>query len=351
MLVMRSRVLLLSAALIAFSFDARAVDGKPSATAPAASGMDVTTRTRALFRKGLAAYNSGRVEAARRLFLEAWTLRQSADVAMQLAQTEMDLGLYVDAAEHLDFALNNFTPSINERMRSIAKQAHVEVLRRVTRLRVSVNQDGADVLVNGRMIGRSPLPGPIYAEAGNCVAQAVMGADVAVRTLSAEPGKEISVHLVLPSLAPAPSATPTTDAQRIEGPQPSAPTHDSTRSAVPLVLGGTLAIVGVAMGVGLKLAANADENEANRLAANLGSSGCDGTGADSALCRASSDARQKAARESDWSTASLVFGSAALVATAAYWFWPRKAKDQSSRPVVSGCLAPGAAGLGLWGSF
>jgi hypothetical protein len=259
----------------------------------------------------------------------------------------------VQAAGHLDYAMRNFTPSINEKMRNIARQAHAEALRHVTRLNVKVNQNGSEIFLNGRVVGRSPLPEVLYAEPGDCVVEARLGASAASQTLSAEPGAEIPVDLVLEVRATGRDTT-RNDFGPIRGnaqPSPYSAERSPRSSLVPVALGGTLAVVGFATGIGLRLAAEADEDQAKRLAATVGVGGCRGTNGDSANCRALSDSLKSSDTESNWSTACLVIGSAAAVATAVYWFWPRKTSTSSSRPEVSASVAAGQATLLISGGF
>ena len=312
------------------------------------TGTSMQTRT--LFREGLASYNAGQVETARQLFLTAWTIQPSADVAMELAQTEMDLGKYVDAAEHLDYALRNFTPSINEMMRSIARQAYTDVLRRVAKLNVTVNQDGAEVLLNSRVIGKTPLPGSLYAEAGSCVVQARWGTSSATETLLAEPGQELPVILALQ-----PSGGPASDlrsAQEPHQPEPSLTSAAAHKSLVPVIVGGAITMLALATGVGLRIASDSEANNAQRISSGLGIEGCIGTNANSSTCIALHDSLRKSDRERNWSTAGFVVGSTAILSTAVYWFWPRRQDAAAASGFrVSGNLSANAGGVALVGAF
>lgn len=312
------------------------------------TGTSMQTRT--LFRKGLASYNAGQVETARQLFLTAWAIQPSADVAMELAQTEMDLGKYVDAAEHLDFALRNFTPSINDKMRNIARQAYTDVLRRVAKLNVTVNQDGAEVLINNRLVGKTPLPGSLYAEAGNCVVQAKWGTSSASKTLLAEPGKELPVILALQ-----PAAGSVSDLTMTQGAPHSEPLLTSAvpqTSLVPVIVGGAITVLGLATGVGLRIASDSETNNAQKISSGLGVEGCAGANVNSSTCTALHDSLRKSDRERNWSTACFVVGSAALLGTAAYWFWPRKHEAaRTSGFRVSGTLSTNSGGVAVVGGF
>src|SRR6478735_656018 len=57
-------------------------------------------RANQLFKKGKVAFNAGKYNDALRIYTEAWSLKQSPDIAANLAQTESELGQHRDAAEH-----------------------------------------------------------------------------------------------------------------------------------------------------------------------------------------------------------------------------------------------------------
>src|SRR5882724_9639583 len=61
-------------------------------------------RANVLFKKGKLAYNDGKYVDALRIYGEAWHLKQSPDIAANLAQAQADLGKHRDAAEHYAFA-------------------------------------------------------------------------------------------------------------------------------------------------------------------------------------------------------------------------------------------------------
>src|SRR5688572_27311971 len=60
-------------------------------------------RANLLFKKGKVAFNAGKFNDALRIYSEAWSLKQSPDIAANLAQTESELGQHRNAAEHFAF--------------------------------------------------------------------------------------------------------------------------------------------------------------------------------------------------------------------------------------------------------
>ncbi len=324
----------------------------PSAAQPSKStesaATDKSAQSRALFRKGLAAYESGQLEEAHQLFLQVWSIQPSSDVAMELAQTEMDLGQYALAAEHLEYAQRNFTPSINDKMRNIAKQAYADALKRVGKLRILVNQDGAELFVNGRSVGKSPLPQPVYVDPGSCSVEARLGADKDTQSAMTEIGKEVTVALALHPTQTAPVPVPVPKTEPVTHSPPLTQPPGSERSYVPLIVGGAVAVVGIGAGIGLRLTSNSDDSQAKTMLANVGAGGCSNPALNQSECAALSDKLKSADHERNGSTAGFVVGGAVLVGAAIYWFWPR---SESSALRVDGGVGQGIGTIMLKGTL
>ncbi len=317
--------LLHHAALAGLLLTSELATAQPSKTTESATS-DATTQTRELFRKGLAAYNDGQIEEARKLFLQAWAIRPSADVAMELAQSEMALGKYADAAEHLDYALHNFTPSINEKMRNVARQAYADVVKHVGKLNIAVNQDDAEVIVNGRVVGKSPLNGPVYADIGQCSVEAKAAGASASQTVYVNAEKEFPVRLVLqvaPKVEPA-TAPPPVEQQVVQNPPKvfERPPTES-RSIVPVIVGGAVFAVGIAGVVGFKLAEISNDNKADELGRVVGTNGCGRGSLYPNECSVIADAAKTHDRDTKYQVAGLVLAGTAAAVTSLYWFWPR----------------------------
>src|SRR4051812_47809567 len=68
----------------------------PTPTKSTADASDDNAKVRSLFRRAAAASEAGKYEEARDLLLDAWTIRQTYDVASSLAQVEIQLKHYRD---------------------------------------------------------------------------------------------------------------------------------------------------------------------------------------------------------------------------------------------------------------
>lgn len=168
----------------------------PSQTSNAAA-TDENTRLQALFRKGVTAYEAGKDNEAVKILSEAWAIRQTYDIAGALAQTEISLKHYRDAAEHLDFGLKHFVPGDSEQTLQQMRTAFAEVKTHVATLKISVDRVGAEVLVDARSVGVAPLSGSAFAEPGAHTIEARLAGDKVSQVLSVESGHEYPVSLRL----------------------------------------------------------------------------------------------------------------------------------------------------------
>ncbi len=110
------------------------------------------------FRRGKALLQEGQRHQAYEQYLEAWKLKQTFDTAANLGNIELELGMSSDAAEHLAFSLRSYavtgtTKEQIDRIKSVFAQARALVIA----VSIHTNVDGAEVLVDGRTIGRSPV--------------------------------------------------------------------------------------------------------------------------------------------------------------------------------------------------
>jgi hypothetical protein len=175
------------------------------------------------YKEGLRAAKRGQWERAHEAFLAAWRIQAHPRVAAELGRTEIELGMHLEAAEHLAFSLRegaDATPAEREEADTLWREArsHVGILR------VRVEGKGANVLVDGRSVGYAPLERSIFVEPGQRVIEAHGPGSLRVtRMLKVKAGAAADVHLVpapprapvaLP--APAPPAEPDPDIGTIQ---------------------------------------------------------------------------------------------------------------------------------------
>ncbi len=320
------------------------------------SSADENARARELFRQGAAAMKEGKFQDARKALQQVWIIRQSYDVAAILGQVELELKAYRDAAEHLDFALRNLAPRESAETLANIKTGLVSAKQHVGELRLTVNEARVPITLDGKDVGSSPLASSIFVEPGSHVVRAQLSSDrVASQTIQAVSGNAYTVELTLPVES---ASTPIAPSSGLgEPPHPPArPDNVSDApSIVPVVVGGSIVLAGLGLGIGYRVAASSKFDDLQALQEKNGPNGCNTGAAASADCDAAKSAGESVDVRRNISTASFVVAGAALVGTAVYWLWPRSSTEAAAarRPIfsVSGAPAPHGGSLFVSGSF
>jgi tetratricopeptide (TPR) repeat protein len=119
----------------------------------------------ALYNAGVAAANKKQWEKACDLFTQAFAREPNPQIAANLGNAELRAGRMRLAAEHLDYFL--------QEDKEADKQARLEIqtlrdqaAKHVVMVQVIVDHDGADVVVDGIVRGKSPLKGSVFLEPG-----------------------------------------------------------------------------------------------------------------------------------------------------------------------------------------
>jgi tetratricopeptide (TPR) repeat protein len=250
--------------LVALNFATpRAVAGEPAADAPTVDSS-VAREAKELTRSGIAHYRAGNLEKARADFARAWALKPSVELAAGLAEVEMKLERYADAAEHWAYYLQNLPPDRTE-----AEYQLAECRKHLGSVRVAVDTDGALVLLDGKVLGAAPLRVDVWVTPGTHAFEAkVPGRAPAVQRVGIGAGEAQMVTLVLGAESrPREQTSPPAAAGNTER-SSDAPKRSAAKTAT-LVTGGALALVGVGVGVGFTLKSNAAAKDAVSLRSEL----------------------------------------------------------------------------------
>jgi hypothetical protein len=159
-----------------------------------------------LFHKGGVAFDAGKMDQAYPLLKAAWALKQTHDIAGNLAQVELALGKYRDAAEHIAYALAHFPPSIQSDRRDKMKKALDEIRPKLGVLTIKINRPEATVSVDGKAIGVSPIAAEVFVEPGAHTVKAELKGSPAVEA-AVQVGKGASQEVTL-TLEQAEGVTP-----------------------------------------------------------------------------------------------------------------------------------------------
>ncbi|HEY1957061.1 MAG TPA: PEGA domain-containing protein [Polyangiaceae bacterium] len=136
----------------------------PSAISTTVFAQDdaVTKAARARFQEGVSDFDRGDFEAARAAFLEAYALKQHPAVLLNLAQSCLKSGHYLDAAKYFQKYLND--PQGDKK--ADANKGLSDARAKLGRLDVSA-PPGSDVTVDAENVGKAPLSEAVDVEAGN----------------------------------------------------------------------------------------------------------------------------------------------------------------------------------------
>lgn len=187
---------------------------------------DVAQRADALFSKGKALYASGKTREAYETLSAAWGSKKSYDIAANLGSAELTLAMYRDAAEHFSYALRTFPATGNKKQLAATKQLFEKARAHVGGLTIKVSVDGAEVFVDGKSIGHSPIQDQIFVDAGERAIEAKLaGYEPSTQTVKLANGGSQAIVVTLAPTAPPPVAS--------ASPLPSAMASASAAPALP----------------------------------------------------------------------------------------------------------------------
>src|SRR6478735_10958853 len=203
-------------------------------------------RANQLFKKGKVAFNAGKYNDALRIYTEAWSLKQSPDIAANLAQTESELGQHRDAAEHFSFALDHLLPSSTDEQKQALAEGLAQEKKEIGTLRVTLEPSDSVLTIDGVRISVPPS-GDVFLEPGeHAVSVNHEDCEPSQQTVRISRGASQVLWIKLTASAgthrAADGATQPTDVTPPSG-------SHSHRSIVPAVIGGGLVVAGAAVGV------------------------------------------------------------------------------------------------------
>ena len=115
--------------------------------------------------KGNAEYAQKHWEAARDYYLKSWDIKHHYTIAANLADVEMKLGHYSEAAGYLKYVLGN-VPDGKRNDRKAAEEQLLECKNHLTVVRITTDVTDATVFVDGRNVGQTPLQEELLLEPG-----------------------------------------------------------------------------------------------------------------------------------------------------------------------------------------
>lgn len=236
------------AVALALPFAVTSLSAKPALAQPKEPLKDKASLDEAKdrFKRGLALYKEGSLDAALVEFSRAYDLSPSWKILYNIAVVHRDQRNYVEALG----AFERFLAGGGKQIDAAKKKevdAEIDQLRKfVGKLVIAVNVAGAEVRVDDQLVGKAPLAGPIAVNAGKRrVSATAEGRTAASELVTVAGGDEVKVTLSLaepPKAEPvvlAPAAPPPQEPARAPEPPPSRMT---TLSYVGFGAAGALAI-------------------------------------------------------------------------------------------------------------
>jgi hypothetical protein len=221
---------------------------------PARASADPQSEARAHFRTGRRLFDHDHPAEARAEFEAAYAALPNARVLANIAACYAAEGQRVDAVRTYRRFLREAT-DVPAPARRAAQTELAELRESVGDLVLSIEPDGAEVLVDGVSQGTSPIADPIALEPGvHEVVVRAEGREEFTRRLSVYAGREANLSVVLPEPGAEPASTPPSP-EPAPAPMPAPVERSTDESSVPplvwLGVGVTTALVvgGVITGV------------------------------------------------------------------------------------------------------
>lgn len=314
--------------------------GATSAPAAAADPVKTTSpadaaMARRHYEDGVAAAAAKEWQKAQLAFAEAWRLKQHWQIAVNLGQAELKMGMHRDAAEHLAYYLREATELHADDVKQ-ANRLLDEAKAKVGTMKLNVAPKGAQVFVDGKLAGTAPFAHEIYVEPGW---HAVEGRNAEVKELrqvEAPIGQAIEVRLGVGVPDPLPTKSSTS---------PGKAGADTLRLAVA-ASGGTLALVNLVVGAVTAGVSSSKSGEQDKLCKPQ----CPASPSVRAAWNQLEGERVGAA---NGSVAAFVIAglAAAGTVTAFVLMRPKPARARAPVPIETLQVAPTAGGVIISGSF
>jgi hypothetical protein len=336
-----------------------------SATSSAPRELDKSdeAKIRESMRTGATEYRKSNLEGARQAFATAWEIMPRPEIAAALADVEMKLGRYRDAAAHWDYYLRSEPTD-----RADAAARLDECRSHLAAVRLELDPAGAELEVDGAPVPTNGRGETVWLDPGaHTFAARYEGRAPLVKRLELTAGQDVRLDLVLVPASTTPSAVPVAARSPVVPTQASGLPTDSSRNGLKprtiVVIGGaTLTAVAAGLG-GWFLLKRADatsahdqllrEVEQENPQGALTSSACVDGPQRPAKCTALSSKTDELDRHGNWALGSFigagVLGAATVVT---YMLWPGAEERTEARvPVVAPFSERGAHGVQLRMAF
>jgi tetratricopeptide (TPR) repeat protein len=234
--------------------------GLPSGFSPSARADEARDAAHEHFDRALAASNAQRFGEAAEEFQKAYELWPDYKVLYNIGRVRIALGQPVEVVDAFEAYLTKGGAEITDERRDEVRKEIEAQQSRIATLTVETSAEGADLRLDGRLVGHSPLPGPLRVAAGKHTLEALLpDRPTQVRELDLAGGAATEVTLNLPPrpalAAPVPASTRVPATSLLGAPSEAA----RKRRTMGYVVGGVgvvALLAGAAVAVESALAAN-----------------------------------------------------------------------------------------------
>lgn len=304
-----------------------------SAAVPAPVASDaLTDQARELHTKGVELFQKGEFEKARAAFLAAWALKKHPQIASNLGAAENQVGKYKDAAEHFAWFLREAGARADPNEKKIVETLFAKAKLEIATIKLTVSEPGAEVRVDGALVGKSPLADPLFLEPGAHTIEARKdGFESSSQTVTASKGMNETRAITLTNKA----------------------SGGGQNSIVPVIALGGAAVVVAGVSVGLFVASSDKGNAALQVSDEIlgaGRSCVAGAGNYDSRCASIASEASTADTMNRAGIGTMIGAGALALGAGAYWmFVVREPKKQSAQVVPF--ASPQAGGVIVRGTF
>ncbi len=174
---------------------------QPAGSAQPSDAVKAVARQR--YEEGVKAYDSGKFEDARLAFSQAHQLTGAPGILLNLGLAEVKTNRPIEGGNHLFQFLREYKEASPEQKAS-AIQSIEECKKKVGLVSINVDSPGADVSVDGTLVGKSPLPDPVFVPEGARTIVATLGGKNAMAKVDAKRGQVTQATVNFNTTAPPP---------------------------------------------------------------------------------------------------------------------------------------------------
>jgi len=237
---------------------------------------ELTDASRAVFTEAIAAASKNQWAVCRTKALGVWQQIENPKVAGLLGSCEAELGMARDAAEHLDFYLLRDDGADPARTKT-AKERFDKMRAKVALIILTPTPADAEVRVDGKVLGSGPQR--VFVEPGAHVFEVAKGGPAAKKAIEVVAGDEKALSLSAPASEPAGGAGGTGavgagaegggggvgGTGAAGGGGAGGGPETSEKPIWPTVLLGSVAAVGLGLGIGFSVVSLARGSDAEEL--------------------------------------------------------------------------------------